>query len=137
PETAVGAFGEALQIDLVGNDPGAKKVKDLGSGIAVGDEGTGQAGGVGLAEDIDGPLGGDQRLVVAGDDQPGAFALGDADQLRGSPSACHSSGAPVTVCRSIRSARDSLATRVFMMRSRPVAGAPDWFDLDGCGFKGA
>ena len=38
-----------------------------------------------------------------------------ARQRRRSPSACHNSGAPVTVCRSIRSARDSLATRVFIV----------------------
>ena len=39
-------------------------------------------GRLGLFENGDGPLGGDERLVVAGDDQPGPFAPGDVHELR-------------------------------------------------------
>ena len=76
PRLAVVAVVEALEIDLVGDDPGAEEVEHLRRGVAVGDEGAGQPGRFRLAEDGDGPLGGDERLVVAGDDQPGAFAPG-------------------------------------------------------------
>jgi len=74
---------QRLEIDLVGDDPGAEVVEHLGRGVAVGDEGALQAGGGRLAEDGDGPLGGDERFVVAGDDQAGPLALGGLDELRG------------------------------------------------------
>ncbi len=81
-QLAIAAFGKALEVDLVGDDPGAQKVEDLGRGVAVGDKGTGQAGGGRLPKDADRPFGRDQRLVVAGDDQPSPFPSGQFGQLR-------------------------------------------------------
>ena len=72
---------ERLQIDLVGDNPGAEKIEHLRRGVAVGDKGTIKPGRACLLEDGDGPFGGDERFVVAGHDEPGPFALGDVDEL--------------------------------------------------------
>src|SRR5262245_27165832 len=95
-QRAVVAVVEALQVDLVGPDPGAEVVEHLRGGVAVGDEAADQAGGGGVAEDLDGPLGGDQRLVVAGDDQARALAPGDGDQLLGGDAGGRDAGRIIT-----------------------------------------
>src|SRR5262249_34410117 len=95
---AVVGVVEAFEIDLVGDDPGPQEVEHFGRGVAVGDEGAGEPGGAGLAENGDGPFGGDQRLVVAGDDQAGPFAPGGRDELAGTDGPDRSDRILITQC---------------------------------------
>ena len=66
-EGAVALVVEALQVNLVSDNPGAQEVQHLGRGVAVGNEARNQAGGFGLTEYRDGPFGGDERFVVGAD----------------------------------------------------------------------
>ena len=72
---------EALQIHLVSLDPRLQIVEDLRRGVAVGDKGTGQPRSLSLCKYGDGPFRGDQRLVVAGNHEPGLFARGHGHEL--------------------------------------------------------
>ena len=80
-ERAVALVVEALQVNLVGDDPRAQEIQHLGCGVAVRDEGAGQPGFPGLLEDGDRPFGGDERLVVARHHQPRAQPPASAHQL--------------------------------------------------------
>ena len=71
-ERPVALVVEALQVNLVGDNPRAQEIQHLGGGVAVRDEGAGQPGFLGLLKDGHGPFGGDERLVVAGHHQPRA-----------------------------------------------------------------
>ena len=71
---------EALEIDFVQVHPWPYVGEDLGGGVSVGDEAGDQAGGLGLAENRDGPLGGDQRFVVGADQRRRTLPQGQPDQ---------------------------------------------------------
>ena len=63
-ELAVAAVAERLEIDLVEADVRPDVLQDLVGAVAVADVGADEPGRDGLLEDGDGPLRGDQRLVV-------------------------------------------------------------------------
>src|SRR5262249_980051 len=82
-EGSVSAIVEAFEIDLVGDDPGTQVIEDLRRGVAVGNEGASETGTPGFAKDANGRFGGDERLVVAGDDETGALPACNFGQLCG------------------------------------------------------
>ena len=61
------ALIETLQIHFVEVEPWAQVFEHLRSAVAVGDESGNQSGRFGFLHDGDGPLGGDERLVVGAD----------------------------------------------------------------------
>ena len=80
-QCAVALVVEALEVNLVGDNPGAQEIEHLGRGVAVRDEGAVEARFPGFAEDGHGPFGGDERLVVARHDQARAQAPAAGHQL--------------------------------------------------------
>ena len=69
---------EALEIHLVEIDPRPDEIEHARRAVAVRYEAGHEARGAGLPEDRDAPLGGDERLVVSGDDD----ARAEADRRR-------------------------------------------------------
>ena len=72
---------EALEIHFVQVYPRADVFEHLRRGVAVGYETGRQPGGLGLAENRHGPLGGDQRLVVGAHQAGRAVAQRHVDQF--------------------------------------------------------
>ena len=72
-----------LEINLVGDNPRTDIVDGFGSGVAVRDKRTFQTERPGLLEYGHGPLGSDEGLVVAGDDQLCFLALSQGGELSG------------------------------------------------------
>ena len=79
-QLAVAAIVEALEIDLVDVEPRREVLDHLRRAIAVRDEPRRQAARAGRLEHRHAPLGGDQRLVVGGDDHARALPHGVARQ---------------------------------------------------------
>src|SRR5205807_10205830 len=65
----------------VGDDPWTQKVERFGRGVAVRNEGAQETGFLRLLKDGHGPLGGDERFVVAGNDEARVRFAGGIHQL--------------------------------------------------------
>jgi len=74
------AVVEALEIHLVEVDVGTDEVEDAPGPVAVRDERRHQPGRARMTEDLDGPLGGDQGLVVRRHDDSRALPHGIGDE---------------------------------------------------------
>ena len=72
---------ETLKVDFVEIHPGTDELQHFGRGVAVRNEPSHEPGRFGLPEDIDGPIGRDERLVIGADDAPGTLTLRQGDQF--------------------------------------------------------
>ena len=133
---AIAMVVETLEVDFVEIDPGMEIVEHLGSSVAIGHEGGEQAGLASFAKNGDGPLAGDERLVVGADYNLGALGKCVLDEQRGIGSkrrgagmriAQRLGGDPVLAIGTVQIAAQHSET----VGQGSGVGVEEWFLLDG------